>query len=330
MATIEDIARLANVAKSTVSRYLNGGYVSDKTRAKIDRIIHEQHYTPNAFARSLKAKQTYIVGTVIARLDSSSLSQVLRGLDQKLQEAKYQLLIANTNESQEREIQSMINLAHQKVDGIVLLATQITPEHLRVIKQIEVPVLVVGQECEMTYNLLNANQAAAFELAKRVLKNNYQQIAYFGVSETDHAVGRDRKIGFKKALTSVPECKVTYYETSFNAETAKKVALNSFTSGWPDLVVCATDNIAFGVLTAAQEQGLKVPQDVAITGFGGYPIGQLLHPRLMTVDLHFFETGCQAGEMMVNILQHKQTEKRIVMPYSIVTGESVDKTSQID
>ncbi|WP_278750579.1 substrate-binding domain-containing protein [Liquorilactobacillus nagelii] len=113
-------------------------------------------------------------------------------------------------------------------------------------------------------------------------------------------------------------------------EAAKKVALNSFTSGWPDLVVCATDNIAFGVLTAAQEQGLKVPQDVAITGFGGYPIGQLLHPRLMTVDLHFFETGCQAGDMMVNILQHKQTEKRIVMPYSIVTGESVDKTSQID
>jgi LacI family sucrose operon transcriptional repressor len=179
----------------------------------------------------------------------------------------------------------------------------------------------------MTYNLLNDNQAAAFELAKRVLKTKYQQIAYFGVSETDHAVGRDRKLGFKKALKAVSECKVTYYETSFNAEAAKEIALNSFASGWHDLVVCATDNIAFGVLTAAQEQGLKVPQDVALTGFGGYPIGQLLHPRLMTVDLHFFETGCRAGDMMINILQHKQPEKRIVMPYSIVSGESANKAS---
>jgi LacI family sucrose operon transcriptional repressor len=330
MATIEDIAKLANVAKSTVSRYLNGGYVSDKTRSKIDRIIHEQHYTPNAFARSLKAKQTYIIGTVIARLDSSSLSQVLRGLDQKLQEAKYQLLIANTNESPEREIQSMINLAHQKVDGIVLLATKITPEHLRVIKEIAVPVLVVGQECKTTYNLLNANQQAAFELTKTVLNYNYQRIAYFGVSQTDHAVGRDRMIGFQKALKTATPSNVTYYETSFNAEAAKELALSSFTSGWPDLVVCATDNIAFGVLTAAQEQELRVPQDVALTGFGGYPIGQLLHPRLMTVDLRFFETGCQAANMMINILQHRQKEKRIVMPYSIITGESVDKADQID
>ncbi|KRL40139.1 helix-turn-helix transcriptional regulator [Liquorilactobacillus nagelii] len=92
MATIEDIAKLANVAKSTVSRYLNGGYVSDKTRAKIDRIIHEQHYTPNAFARSLKAKQTFIIGTVIARLDSSSLIPSIAWIGSKTTRSKIPII----------------------------------------------------------------------------------------------------------------------------------------------------------------------------------------------------------------------------------------------
>ncbi|MCP0887088.1 LacI family DNA-binding transcriptional regulator [Ligilactobacillus sp. WILCCON 0076] len=325
MATIEDIAKLAGVAKSTVSRYLNGGYVSEKTKFKIERIIQEQHYTPNAFARSLKAKKTYIIGTIIARLDSSSLSQVLRGLDQQLQDAKYQLIIANTNESQTREIQSMINLAHQKVDGIVLLATRITPKHLKIIKEIDVPVLVVGQECDTTYNLLNANEEAAFALSKSILMHNYKNIAYIGVSEDDHAVGRDRKMGFQRALKKFRSCNVEYYETSFNANDAKKVALENFSSKWPDLVVCATDNIAFGIITAAQEMGVAVPKKVSVTGFGGYQIGQLLHPKLVTVDLHFFETGRKAGEMMINILQNKQEEKKVIMAYSIIYGESVDK-----
>lgn len=103
MVTINDIAKMAGVAKSTVSRYLNGGSISKKTKAKLDAIVAETGYTPNTFAQSLKAKRTNIVGTIIPRLDSYSSNAVLEGIDQELLKRQMQLVIMNSSQSVERE-----------------------------------------------------------------------------------------------------------------------------------------------------------------------------------------------------------------------------------
>ena len=103
MVTINDIAKMAGVAKSTVSRYLNGGSISKKTKAKLDAIVAETGYTPNTFAQSLKAKRTNTVGTIILRLDSYSSNAVLEGIDQELLKRQMQLVIMNSSQSVERE-----------------------------------------------------------------------------------------------------------------------------------------------------------------------------------------------------------------------------------
>lgn len=103
MVTINDIAKMAGVAKSTVSRYLNGGSISKKTKAKLDAIVAETGYTPNTFAQSLKAKRTNIVGTIIPRLDSYSSNAILEGIDQELLKRQMQLVIMNSSQSVERE-----------------------------------------------------------------------------------------------------------------------------------------------------------------------------------------------------------------------------------
>src|SRR5690606_29095365 len=99
MKTIADIAKLAGVAKSTVSRYLNGGSISDKTKQKIERIIEETGYTPNAFAQSLKAKKTNMVGVIVPRLDSYEASQILIGIENELRLLNSQMLVSHTNQS---------------------------------------------------------------------------------------------------------------------------------------------------------------------------------------------------------------------------------------
>ena len=146
MSTIIDIAKLAGVAKSTVSRYLNGGSVGEATKKKIQKAIKETGYSPNPFAQSLKAKKTNIIGTIVPRLDSYASSQTLIGIDEQLKKMNYQMLISNTSQNLEREIESIYSFANQKMAGIILLATEITDQHIQAFESVKVPVLLIGQE----------------------------------------------------------------------------------------------------------------------------------------------------------------------------------------
>jgi len=121
MTTIKDIAEKAGVAKSTVSRYLNNGYISEEKRKKIDQIIAETGYRPNTFARSLKAQDTKLLGVIIPRLNSPSTNDVLKGIDTTARENGYQMLITNSDQSDERELENIEMLVKQKVAGMILL-----------------------------------------------------------------------------------------------------------------------------------------------------------------------------------------------------------------
>ena len=122
--------------------------MGEATKAKIRKVIDETDYIPNPFAQSLKAKQTNMIGTIVPRLDSYAASRTLIGIDEQLKEHGYQLIISNTSQSLEREIESIHNLANQKVDAIILLATEITDAHVKAFERVQTPVLLIGQEHE--------------------------------------------------------------------------------------------------------------------------------------------------------------------------------------
>jgi len=329
MKTIADIARLAGVAKSTVSRYLNGGSISESTKMKIELVINETGYVPNTFAQSLKAKKTNIIGTIIPRLDSFATTQMLIGIDEKLRDLNYQMLIANSSQNLEREIESIYSLYNQKVAGIILLATQITNAHLEAFDEIKIPVILVGQQEDTMYSLVHNDEAAAYDLGKFVLGNGHKKIAYLGVTEKDIAVGVKRKEGFKKAINEEGDCEVGYFETSFTVEDAEQRALEIIDAFQPSIIVCATDNIALGVLRAAQLKGLKVPTDLSITGFGGYDITGIFHPSITTVKIYYREAGQKAAGSLINLVNGKAIPQLILSNYKIIERESVDKKSRL-
>lgn len=127
--TMNDIAKMAGVAKSTVSRYFNGGYVKEETREKLKKIIDEYHYEPNAVAQSLKAKRTHTIGIVAPCLDSITSSRMLMAIDEYLKNKGYTTIIMNTNHNEIRELASIEHLWRMNVDGIILLATAVTMTH---------------------------------------------------------------------------------------------------------------------------------------------------------------------------------------------------------
>ncbi|MDQ1143949.1 LacI family sucrose operon transcriptional repressor [Bacillus sp. SORGH_AS 510] len=324
MSTIMDIAKLAGVAKSTVSRYLNGGSVGEATKKKIEQAIQETGYSPNPFAQSLKAKKTNIIGTIVPRLDSYAASQTLIGIDEQLKQLNYQMLISNTSQSLEREIESIYSFANQKMAGIILLATEITAQHIEAFESVNVPVLLIGQEHEDFHSLIHDDFHAGYEMGRYVLEKGYRKIAYLGVTERDIAVGVKRKQGFTKAIQEAADCEVRFYETLFKIPSAQASAMEIIHEFQPSIFVCATDNIALGVLKAAYAEGLTIPNDLAVTGFGGYDVTEIIHPTLTTAKFFYKEAGETAARQMVELINERPVEKVTVSTFEIIERESVD------
>ncbi|WP_332695955.1 LacI family DNA-binding transcriptional regulator [Halalkalibacter lacteus] len=325
MVTIADIAKMAGVAKSTVSRYLNGGYVSQATKQKIEKIIEKTDYVPNSFAQSLKARVTNLIGVVVPRLDSYSASRTMIGIDDQLRELNLKMVVANSSLSVEREIENIYSLAHQKVAGLILLATEITDAHLEVFKKINIPVLIVGQKHTDVYCLIHNDEQGAYELGKYVVSKGHKRIAFLGVTEKDIAVGLNRKEGFKKAVTEGEYSSIQFYQTTFNSDDASEMAEDIIDDYNPSIIVCSTDNMALGVMKAARRKGLRIPEDLSITGFGGYSISEYTYPGLTTVKFHYKTAGRMAARKIHNLINNQDIEVCTIIDFEILKRESVDK-----
>lgn len=322
MVTINDIAQKAGVAKSTVSRYLNGGSVSQKTRDKIDKIVNETGYSPNTFAQSLKAKNTKMVGIIVPRLDSYSANEVLSSVDRTLREKGYQLLITNTDQSSEREIENIYTLAKQKVAGIILMATVITEEHKKVISEIDVPVLLLGQQAEGLHSIGHQEYEAGYAMGRHAGSLGHKNFLYFSVFKEDIAVGQLRANGVLTALNEETDVNVEIIETSFSFTKAYELALEILPKTNATYILCATDNIAMAVLKAAHTLQLRVPDDFSLSGFGGYEVTSIVSPSITTVKYSYKELGETAVEKLFQLIKGEPIEENTLMPNYLLKRES--------
>lgn len=215
-------------------------------------------------------------------------------------------------------------MAKQKVAGIILLATKVTERHLETIQEIGIPVLLVGQQHEQIYSLIHDDFEAGKAIGRFMEKKGHKRIAYLGVSEEDIAVGVKRKQGFAGAIKEAEEMKVRYYETSFKIGDALEKVPSILEEFRPTAIVCATDNIAIGALKAAYSKGLKVPEDLSITGFGGYEITEMLNPGLTTVQFFYKEAGGMAADKIVQLVNEEEIQMLSVSGFKIIERESVD------
>lgn len=324
MVTIKQIAAEAGVSKSTVSRYLNKGYVSQNSAEKIKKIIDKYNFSPNEFARNLKAEKSKFIGVIIPRIDSLSVMAMLEGIDRQARAAGYQILISNTDLEEKGEIESLNYLVQNKVAGIILIATEISKEHLNTVHQIPIPVIFVGQSHKEVYSVNHDNYLAGKKLATALLASPLENVVYIGVSEKDISVGIERKAGvldtFKKAGISV---KIIH--STFRAEDTYRLGLELMKKEAKALYIAATDNMALGLIKAAHEMALPVGETVSITGFGGYGFGEYLLPSLTTVDFHYKEVGEVAADRLYQKIQGQEIPKETMIETSVLFRDSAFK-----
>lgn len=321
--TMSDIAKMAGVGKSTVSRYFNGGYIKEETRLKLKKVIDENNYEPSTLAQSLKAKYTKVIGIVVPCLDSITTSRVLMTMDQYLKDHGYTTLIINTNHDEMRELTSIEQLWRMNVDGIILMATAVTMAHQNIAAKLDIPLLFVAQRYGAGVSIINDDYSAGYEVGKYAAYMGHRKICYIGVSGKDEAVGIYRKDGVISGLRDNGVSSVDLLETDFSLEKAHLIALDYLKKKQPTLFIGATDNIALGCLKAINELKLKMPDDISLIGFGGYETSQFINPSLSTVRFNNEETGIKAGQTIIDLIEGNVVDNLQLIGYTLIKGQSV-------
>ena len=322
--TIVDIAKMAGVGTTTVSRYFNGGNLKKETRERIKEIVDKYNYTPNTFAKALKSTDSKIIGVIVPCLHSYISGNTLKYLDKELKENNYETLIMNANFDENKQLEYIKKLARINVDGIILLPTTMSKAYESTIKSIDVPVVMLGQEGEYTYSVEYNDFNAARDLTNYVLASGHKKIAYLGVGEDDIAVGYYRKLGVLRALEKYNLEPENILITNFGMEEGYEIVKENIEKLKEDsCLICATDNLAYGAIKALEEEGLNVGEDYSVAAFGDYTSSALLKSPLTTIKFDLKDAAKQTVEMLLNVIKKEETDMKLLIGYELKTRDSV-------
>lgn len=325
--TINEIAQLAGVSRATVSRYLNHGYISEQKKEAVRKVIEETGFVPSSNAQMLRTKKTRLIGVVLPKINSDSISRIVAGISSVLSGQGYQLLLANTENNEEKEVEFLQLFQDNRVDGVILIATIFTKEHKKALKNLNIPVVIVGQYLKGYSCIYHDDQDAARAVTEQMIQAGGKVFGYLGVTNQDKAVGQGRRCGFLEGLRkyhiSIPDSRMK--EAKFSSESGYEMTKELYEEGEEiDSLFCATDSIAAGAMEYFREIGKKIPEDVQVIGFGDSKIAHVLTPKLTTVHLAYKTSGEEAARTMLDVLGNREMAIReIKMGYQIIEGGSL-------
>lgn len=317
MITLDDIAKKLNISKSIVSRALNNKYgVKKSTREMVLKVAEEMGYQPNAAAQSLATKKTTTIGVVMVSMADLFNSTIVTGMEYMANQTGYSLLFSNSFEHFRYD--NILNkmVYSQKVDGLIIIGSNINqnPLILKLLER-EIPfVLVERNYSDPRINCIWVNNIIGGYMATRhLIDHGHTRIAHIsGPLILQTAI--DRLEGYKKALleADLPFCKelVIPMDYAWNGGyNATKELLNCHPKC--TAIFAANDPMAYGVLFAAYEAGVSVPDDLAVIGYDDLEFSAIMQPPLTTIHQPRFEMGEKAVAILVSVLKDTQKKEGI-------------------
>jgi LacI family transcriptional regulator len=320
-ASIYDVAQVARVSVFTVSAVVNKkSHVGKKLRKRVEAAIQELHYRPNLLARSLAKQRTYTIGMVVPDIANPFFPSVVRGAEDAAQKHGYNLLLCNSDDTLEKEESALELLISKRVDGILLTKTaqDFTPSLRRMITELNTPfVLVMRTYPKVTKDaVVTDDYGGAYEAVCQLVRAGHRRIGLVG-GPLNVSNGKARWEGFRDAL----EAKGLPYEPELVVEGDYRIESgyrggHALLSRRPDAVYVANYLMTVGFLKAADEMGMRCPEDFGLVSFDDYPWLALFHPRLTTVELPKYQVGFQAAELLLEkiVSPRRQGVVRKLMP----------------
>jgi LacI family transcriptional regulator len=329
--TVEQIAKLSGVSRSTVSRVINHHpNVKPRVRQRVMEVIAETGYHPNPAARSLASRRSGILGLVIPRAVQSLFidpyyPRLMQGVAQACNTNDYTLsLFLFHTEGEEQKLYPRVLSTHL-IDGVIVSASQIGDPLIPQLIENCVPFVMVGRPDDMPdVSFVNVDNAAGvYTATSHLIRSGYKRIAAI-TGPLNTTVGLDRRQGYLDALNDRSRSfdETLIVEGDFS-ELGGYAAMQRLIPRRPDAVVIASDTMAFGALRALRDAGLCVPDDIAVVGFDDLPTSALADPPLTTIRQPIRRIGAQAVETLIDILANgPQPPRRITLSTELIIRSS--------
>ncbi|MBC6992382.1 MULTISPECIES: LacI family DNA-binding transcriptional regulator [Hymenobacter] len=311
--TIGDVAKAVGVASSTVSRALNGhSDISPNTRQVILDVARQLDYQPNLLAQSLKSSETYTIGVLIPDIERPFFATAVSGIQQVAAESGYRVMICQSKESYQMEVSNVQALVASRVDGLLICHSRETEnfDHVRPEACRGIPVVHFDRVC----NELNSAKVilddwdGAFAVTEHLIQEGCRRIAVLAGPES-LLISRQRIAGYRSALQKygLPIRDEWRIHINFRTESAV-AALDTWLSlpEPPDAIFAINYTNAFDLIQALKQRHIRIPDEIAVVGFGDEFLAGMIEPGLTTVNLHPYRIGQQAARLFLEQVRMKE------------------------
>jgi len=311
--TIKDIARELDISTSTVSRALrNHPEIKEATRKAVLELAEKLDYQPNQISLSLLQQRTNTIGVVVPKMGYHFFSEAMEGVDEVALAQGNIVMVCQTNESYEREVQNVRNLAAGRVDGLIVSVSGQTKnyDHFQQLHKRGIPIVFFDRDCEVlnTSKVLVDNEDAAIKVVDHLVEQGCKRIAYLGGPQ-NLALSNTRLSGYRKGLEkhgiAFEQHYVTYCDFSYE-EASKATRQLLEQPNAPDAIFAMSDRLAVAAVQTCKEMGKAVPQDVAIVGFNNEPMVSLIDPPISSVTLPEYEMGHVAAKLLLKEINDEE------------------------
>ncbi|WP_121640723.1 substrate-binding domain-containing protein [Virgibacillus sp. Bac330] len=332
-STIKDVAREANVSIATVSRILNNtgkGY-SDKTKQHVMQTIEQMGYFPNAIARSLINNESGTIGVLFPAVSGMVSAEMLHGIEAAAQVYGKSVFVCNTLSDPDKTKHYLQLLYEKQVEGVIFASGRLTKNFQKIVKQMNVPFVTLSgiSDLKNIPEIKVDDLKATYDATNYLIKHGHTKLAMVSGPPHDLIAGTPRMEGFKQALNDANlPCKSSQisWSSAFYFEDGKH-AFRSIMKSHPEItaIVAASDEMAAGVISEANAQGIRVPEDVSVIGYDNTKLATMTVPSLTTVSQEFDVMGYRAGELLCQCITGEDMDS-IIMEHKIIERESVKKT----
>ena len=332
---LKDIAKELGISIPSVSRALNNKPdIGEDTKKKVFELAEKLQYQKNEFAINFKNQQTFIIGVIIPQIVHHFFSNVISGIINEAEKLGYSVMLYQSNESYESELKGVKIFQKSMIDGLIISLSDntININHLEELQEQNVPVVLIDKvsEAMKSAKIICDDYKGAYYATEHLISLGKKKIAHITGSLEPYTT-KERFKGFESALK---DYKLPYYPNLI-----KKCNLVSSEEGYtttlallaekdiPDAIFCATDPTAIGAIKAIKEQGLRIPEDIAVMGFSDWKMASIVDPPLSSVAQPDYEMGKKAVELIINEIQLTRDDKPVkyhtyVMETSLVLRES--------
>lgn len=329
--TLKDIAKETGLSVATISKYVNGVSLKEKNRVAVERAIKKLGYTANEYARGLKSNKSRTIGVVIPELSNLFIATILTHMEDVLRSHGYSVIICDCHSQEKIECEAINFLLGKMVDGIINMPVCKDGQHLLPAVAKQIPIILIDRAIPELQHYANCvlidNETAAYTATKLLLENNHRRIGII-VGPDNVYTSQRRLAGYQAALQEfrVPcqENLIAYSDYSVQGGYTSFCALLHANPSISSIFVTNYE-MTLGAIIAANERGIKIPDELSFIGFDNLDLSRVTHPKLTIVSQPLQAMGTQAAKIMLERLTGVDSGVPICasLPTSIQPGNSV-------